>query len=300
MAEVSTTVASAGSRPLLSRRTKALLYKAFIIALILPGALSFLAPFIWMVSTSLKDPRLVFLFPPQIIPDPVRWDNYARVFAKLPLYLYAWNTVQITVFAMIGQVLTASFCAFGFARMRFPARDFWFLVLLSTIMLPSQVTLIPTFVIFRYMGWVNTFLPLIVPYWFGGTAFSVFLLRQFISTVPLELDDAAKIDGCSAFGIYWRIVLPLVKPALAAVAIFAFLQHWNDFFTPVIYINSKDNFTLTLALNFLRGADDSGGFQVFMELLMAAAVMAMIPPVLVFFFAQKYFIQGIVFTGVKG
>ena len=292
--------AASQTRPLLSRRTKELIFKAFIIALMLPGAIAFLAPFIWMISTSLKEPRLVFVFPPQIIPDPVRWDNYARVFARLPLHLYAWNTVQITALAMVGQVLTASFCAFGFARMRFPGRDFWFLVLLSTIMLPGQVTLIPPFIIFRYLGWVDTFKPLIVPYWFGGTAFSIFLLRQFVSTVPLELDDAAKIDGCSFFGIYWRIVLPLIKPALAAVAIFAFLQHWNDFFHPVIYINSKSNWTLSLALNFLRGADDSGGFQVLMELLMAAAVMAMTPPVLVFFFAQKYFIQGIVFTGVKG
>lgn len=284
---------------LLTRRQRELLLQAIVLLLIIPGALAFLAPFVWMVSTSLKDPKFIYLFPPQIIPDPVRWDNYLRALTRLPFHLYFWNTIQITALSMIGQLLTASLCAFGFARLRFPGRDLWFLVLLSTIMLPGQVTLIPTFLIFRYLGWVDTFNPLIVPYWFGGGAFSIFLLRQFISTVPLDLDDAAKIDGCSFFRIYWNIILPLIKPALATVAIFAFLHHWNDFFLPIIYINTKAKWTLSLALNFLRFAD-VGGFYTYIEMLMAATVVVMMPPLLVFFFAQKYFIQGIVFTGVKG
>jgi ABC-type glycerol-3-phosphate transport system permease component len=271
-----------------------------LLLLILPGALLFLAPFLWMLSTSLKDPKFIYLFPPQIIPDPVRWGNYARALTRLPFHLYALNTAQVTALALIGNLLTASLCAFGFARLRFPGRDIWFLVLLSTIMLPGQVTLVPTFLIFKTLGWVDTLLPLWVPYWFGGSAFSIFLLRQFITTIPLELDDAAKIDGCSYLGIYWRIVLPLIKPALATVAIFGFLYHWNDFFHPVIYINSREHWTLALGLNFLRRADDSGGFTTDMEMLMAAAVVVMLPPLLVFFLAQKYFIQGIVFTGVKG
>jgi ABC-type glycerol-3-phosphate transport system permease component len=273
---------------------------ALVLLLILPGALAFLAPFFWMVSTSLKDPKLVYLFPPQIIPDPVRWDNYPSALTRLPFELYLRNTVLITASASLGTLLTASLVAFGFARLRFPGRDVWFLVLLSTIMLPGQVTLVPTFIIFRLLGWVDSFYPLIVPYWFGGTAFSVFLLRQFMSTVPLELDDAAKIDGCSFLGLYWRIVLPLVKPALAAVAIFQFLQHWNDFFLPVIYINSRDNWTLALALNALRRQRDAGSFNTDLEILMAATVVVMIAPLVVFFVAQKYFIQGVVFTGVKG
>jgi ABC-type glycerol-3-phosphate transport system permease component len=282
------------------RRTRELLFKAGVIALIVPGALLFLAPFFWMVSTSLKHGQLVYVFPPQIIPDPVVWSNYPRAMTRLPFHLYALNTLEITGLAMVGQLLTASLCAFGFARMRFPGRDAWFLVLLSTIMLPGQVTLVPTFVIFRMLGWVDTYYPLIVPYWFGGTAFSIFLLRQFIATVPLELDDAAKIDGCSYLGIYWRIILPQITPALAAVGIFSFLQHWNDFFHPVIYLNSRANWTLSLALNFLRRADDGGGFNANLELLMAATLLVMLPPLLLFFVAQKYFIQGIVFTGVKG
>lgn len=298
---VDTTRTLTASRSIrLSRRVKYLLFVTFCIILILPGALLFLAPFLWMISTSLKEAKDVFLFPPEIIPDPVRWDNYTRVLTRLPFHLYAWNTVQITTLALVGQLLTSSLCAFGFARMRFPLRDFWFLVMLSTIMLPGQVTLIPTFIIFRNLGWVDTFLPLIVPYWLGGNAFSIFLLRQFISTLPLELDDAARIDGCGFFGIYWRIILPQLTPALAAVGIFGFLHHWNDFFHPIIYISDREKWTLNLALNFLRRADDGGGFYTDMAMLMAATSVVMLPPLVVFFLAQRYFIQGIVFTGVKG
>jgi ABC-type glycerol-3-phosphate transport system permease component len=292
--------AHAGRSGLLSRAARQRLHTAGVLALIVPGALLFLAPFFWMISTSLKDPHLVYVFPPQIIPDPVLWSNYPRALGMLPFLQYAFNTVEITGLAMAGQLLTASLCAFGFARMRFPGRDVWFLILLSTIMLPGQVTLVPTFVIFRLFGWVDSYYPLIVPYWFGGTAFSIFLLRQFIATVPLELDDAAKIDGCSYLGIYARIVLPQIRPALAAIAIFSFLQHWNDFFQPVIYINSQSKWTLALALNYLRRNADGGGFNANLEILMAATVVVMLPPLLVFFLAQKYFIQGIVFTGVKG
>ncbi len=300
MTDAAARTLAASSGPLVSRRARERLRTALVLSMILPGALLFLAPFFWMISTSLKDPKLVYLFPPQIVPDPVRWDNYPRALTRLPFHLYAWNTVLVTAAASLGTLLTASLTAFGFARLRFPGRDAWFLVLLSTIMLPGQVTLVPTFIIFRWLGWVDTLYPLIVPYWFGGTAFSVFLLRQFMSTVPRELDDAAKIDGCSFLGLYWRIVLPLVKPALAAVAVFQFLQHWNDFFHPVIYINSRDNWTLTLALNALRRQRDGGSFNTDLEILMAATVVVMIAPLVVFFVAQKYFIQGIVFTGVKG
>jgi ABC-type glycerol-3-phosphate transport system permease component len=301
MAQVAQPVAPARHSPLVEHRRRTQRWFTIgILAMIVPGALIFLAPFFWMISTALKDGRLVYVFPPQIIPDPIVLSNFPRALTRLPFHVYFWNTIQITGLAMIGQLLTASLVAFGFARMRFPGRDVWFLVLLSTIMLPGQVTLVPTFVIFRLLGWVDTYYPLIVPYWFGGTAFSVFLLRQFITTVPVELDDAAKIDGCSHLGIYWRVIMPQIKPALATIAIFSFLQHWNDFFHPVIYINSRANWTLSLALNFMRRADDGGGFNANLELLMAATLVVMLPPLLVFFFAQRYFIQGIVFTGVKG
>jgi multiple sugar transport system permease protein len=300
MAQLATTVARPRGGLLTGRAWKALARKTVLLLLVLPGAVLFLAPFVWMLSTSLKEPRYVFLFPPQIIPDPITWGNYQRALTRLPFHLYAWNTVLITVLATLGQLLSGSLVAFGFARLRFPGRDLLFLGMLSTIMLPGQVTLIPTFLIFKGLGWIDTFLPLIVPYWLGGAPFAIFLLRQFISTISLELDDAAKIDGCSFFGIYWRIILPLIAPALAAVSIFSFLYHWNDFFHQVIYLNSRANWTLSLALNFLRQADSAGGFQTDMAMLMAGTLLVMLPPLLVFFLAQKYFIQGIVFTGVKG
>jgi ABC-type glycerol-3-phosphate transport system permease component len=283
------------------KRLRATLVEGGIIALMLPGAVFFMVPFLWMISTSLKEAKYVYLFPPQFIPDPVRWTNYAEALTSAPFHLYAFNTVMIVVLAMVGQLLTASLCAYSFARIRFRGRNVWFIILLSTMMLPGQVTLIPSFLIFRVLGWVDTYYPLIVPFWLGGGAFSIFLLRQFIQTVPVELDDAAKIDGCSFFGIYWRILLPLIKPALGAVAIFSFLHHWNDFFLPVIYINSEDKWTLALALNHMRqysvGATQG---RVRPELVMAVSVVTMVPPILLFFFAQKYFIQGIVFTGLKG
>jgi len=300
MTDLSAHAVESRSGWLAGRRARARLRRVLVMGLIVPGALLFLAPFFWMISTSLKEPKLVYLFPPQIIPDPVRLANYPDALTRLPFHLYFLNTALITATASLGTLVTSSLVAFGFARLRFPGRDALFLLLLSTIMLPGQVTLVPTFIIFRYLGWVDSFYPLIVPYWFGGTAFSIFLLRQFMTTVPLELDDAAKMDGCSFLGVYWRIVMPLVRPALATVAIFQFLQHWNDFFLPVIYINSRGNWTLALALNALRRQRDGGSFNTDLEILMAATVVVMMAPLAVFFLAQKYFIQGIVFTGVKG
>lgn len=282
------------------RRLRSIAFKVFVTLLIIPGAMLFLAPFLWMVSTSLKDPKYVFLFPPQLIPDPVRWDNYARVIDRVPFHLYGWNTVRMTVLCLIGQLLSASMAGYGFSRLRFPGRDVLFLVLLSTIMLPSQVTLVPSFLIFRSLGWIDTFKPLIVPDWLAGSPFTVFLLRQYISTLPIEMDEAAKIEGCGFFGIYWRIILPLIKPALAAVSIFVFLWNWNDIFYPLIYLSSQRNWTLALGLNFLRRTNPIRTDALDMEILMAGSVMVMTPCLLIFFFAQKYFVQGIVFTGVKG
>lgn len=273
-------------------------FKTLIILLIIPGAIMFIAPFIWMISTSLKDPKLVYIFPPQLIPDPIHWDNYARALTRMPFWHYALNTIQITFFCLIGHLFTASTTAYSFARLRFPFRDFLFILLISSIMLPSQVTLIPTFIIFRQLGWIDTFKPLIIPDWLGGVPFTVFLLRQFISTIPFEMDEAAKIEGATFFDIYWLIILPLIKPALAAVAIFVFLWNWNDFFYAVIYINSQDKWTLQLALNALR-RNATGQTFTEMEILMSASIVVMLPCLIIFFSAQRLFIQGIVFTGVK-
>jgi len=288
------------SRPVLTRKVKKTASRCLLTLLALPAGMLFLAPLLWMLSTSLKDPRFVFLYPPQLIPDPVRWDNYYKALTNMPFHLYAWNTIQITVLCLIGHLLTASLVAYGFGRLRFPGRDFLFIVLLSTMMLPTQVTLIPTFVIFRYLGWVDTFMPMIVPDWLGGVPFTVFMLRQFITTVPLDLDDAAKIEGCGYFDIYRYIILPMIKPALAMVAVFVFFWNWNDFYYPVIYINSREKWTLNLALNFMKRLDPYGWAFQYVELIMAASVVVMLPCLLVYFLAQKYFMQGIVFTGVKG
>ena len=290
---------TAARAPRLTRHARETLSKALTLALIIPGAILFLAPFYWMVSTSLKDPRYVFLFPPQIIPDPIQFTSYREVFERVPFWQYGFNTVRMTVLCILGQVITGSMVAYGFARLRFPGRNVLFILLLSTIMLPTQVTLIPSFLIYRYLGWIDTFKPLIVPDWLGGSAFTVFLLRQFISTLPIEMDEAAKIEGCGYFGIYRRIILPLIKPALAAVAVFVFMWNWNDIFYSLIYLNSQKNWTLALGLNFLRRSSPMGPGFLEADLIMAGSVIVMLPCLLVFFFAQKYFIQGIVFTGIK-
>lgn len=266
-----------------------------VYALLTIGAVIMLIPLLWLLSSSLKDSGRIFLFPPQWIPDPWRPENYQVVFEQIPFVRFYINTIVVTLLAMIGQVLAASLVAFGFARLRFPGRDVLFLVLLATIMIPYQVTLIPTFVLFRLLGWLDTYMPLILPYWLGGGAFYVFLLRQFYMRLPLELDDAARIDGASTFGIYRQIILPQAKPALGVMAVFTFLGHWNDFFNPLIYLNTTEKYTLALGINLFRG------YQVTQwHLLMAASVMMTLPCILLYAFAQRYFIQGIVFTGLKG
>ncbi|MHB0877085.1 MAG: carbohydrate ABC transporter permease [Anaerolineae bacterium] len=270
--------------------------RAAIYLIVTGGAVVLLVPLLWLLSSSLKPTGRIFVFPPEWIPNPVEWRNYSRVWEAIPLLLFLRNTLTITFFSVLGTCLSASLVAFGFARVRFPHRDAIFLIVLSTMMIPGQVTLIPTYILFRVLKWIDTFLPLIVPAFFGGGAFNIFLMRQFYMRLPLELDDAARIDGCSSFGIYRRIVLPQSRPVLGVIAIFGFLGHWNDFFGPLIYLNSTNKYTLALGLNLLRtlkyGTTDWG-------VLMAASVMISLPCMFLYFVAQRYFIQGIVFTGLK-
>ncbi|MHB0877262.1 MAG: carbohydrate ABC transporter permease, partial [Anaerolineae bacterium] len=249
----------------------------------------------WLLSSSLKPSGLIFVVPPQWIPNPVAWENYAKVWQMIPFALYIRNTLFMTVMCIIGASASAAIVAFGFARLRFPGRDLLFLVLLSTIMIPEQVTLIPQYVLFRMLGWLDTYYPLIVPAFFGGGAFNIFLLRQYYMRLPLELDDAARIDGCSSFGIFRRILLPQSRPALGVIAIFLFMGNWNGFFLPLIYLNSPDKYTLALGLNLFRGTQYTAW-----NLLMAASTMTALPCIVLYFIAQRYFIQGIVFTGIKG
>jgi ABC-type glycerol-3-phosphate transport system permease component len=253
------------------------------------------APLIWLISTSLKEPSDIFVVPPQWIPDPVRWQNYPEALTAQPFTRFFLNTLTITFFATLGTVLTASMAAYAFARLRFPLRGFWFAVVISTLMLPSIVTLIPTFILFRWLRWIDTFYPLIVPYWFGGGAFNIFLLRQFFMTIPLELDEAARIDGASNYRIYWQIILPLAKPALATVVIFGIIAHWNEFVLPLIYLHSTEKWTMAIGL---QGFSDLYSTQ--WHWLMAASTVMVLPLVILFFSAQRYYLEGIQMSGIAG
>ncbi len=272
--------------------------RTLLYALVISGAVVVSVPFFWQISTSLKDIKEVFQFPPKWIPSTLHWENYPNGWKAMPFTLYLRNSLYLTFACVVGRVASSSLIAYAFARLRAPGRDFLFVVLLSGIMIPAQVTMIPMYMFFRKLGWVNTFKPLIVPQYFGGGAANIFLLRQFYLTIPLELDDAARIDGASNFGIYWRIMLPLARPALAAVAIFAFMFHWQDFMGPLIYL-SAEKYTLALGLRYFMEAAGSGGLVMWNQ-LMAVSTLIMMPSLIIFFVAQRIFIQGIVITGVKG
>lgn len=268
---------------------------AIYVALILGGVIV-AAPFVWTLSTSLKTPQEVSSFPPNLIPNPIAWSNYPEALSSQPFGRWFLNTVLVVAVSTFATVMSCSVVAYSFARLRWPGRNILFLVLLATMMLPDQVTLIPTFIIFRQLGWVNTFAPLVIPAFFARNAFYVFLLRQFFMTIPLELDDAARLDGAGHFGIYWHIILPLSKPALAVTALMFAQFKWKEFLAPLIYLNNSDMYTVAIGLRTFINAEYGTEWQ----LAMAANIVFMVPLILVFFFAQKYFIQGVVITGVKG
>jgi multiple sugar transport system permease protein len=271
------------------------LWRWLTVALLIIMAAVMLMPFVWLVTSSLKSQLQIFQYPPQWIPDPIRWENYVEALTFKPFGLYLRNTLVIAILNVIAVVGTSSLCAYGFARIRFWGRNFWFGIVMATLFLPYAITIVPNFIIFSRLGWVDTILPLTVPYFFGGGAFNIFLLRQFFRTIPEELADAARIDGCTEFGIYWRIMLPLAKPALITVGIFTFLAAWNDLLGPVIYLRSPQNFTVAVGLASFRSTMD-----VSWDLQLAASTAMIIPIILLFFFAQRYFIKGIVMTGLKG
>ncbi|MCL5998189.1 MAG: carbohydrate ABC transporter permease [Chloroflexi bacterium] len=261
---------------------------------LLVGSFFFVAPLIFLVSTSLKASRQIAKFPPDLIPDPFIWANYSDVFIYAPFGTYLLNTIFIIIPTVFGAAITSSLAAYAFARLRAPGKNAIFMVLLSTMMLPGVVTLIPTYILYAKLGWVGSFKPLIVPVLFGN-AFYIFLMRQFFTSLPRELEDAALIDGCNYLQIFWRIILPLAKPVMATVTIFAFMGAWNDYFGPLIYLAEKSQYTLSLGLQvFVQQHSTEWG------LLMAASTMMVTPIILLFFFAQKQFVQGIMLTGMKG
>jgi len=277
--------------------------RLFAHSLLIAVCIAALMPFVWMLSTSLKTLEATTAFPPTFWPHPIQWHNYLDVFHQEHANFLLWtrNTLVIAVLGVAGTTLSSAIAAYGFARLRFRGRNALFVLMLSTMMIPFPVTMVPLFTLFRWLGdhtgiaWLGTFKPLWVPLWFGS-AFNIFLLRQFFMTIPTELSESARIDGCSEFGIFWRIILPLARPALAVVALFAFLAIWNDFLGPLVYLQRPEQFTLTLGLQNFQS--QSGGTS--WHLLMAASVLVILPAILLFFLAQKSFIEGIATTGLKG
>jgi multiple sugar transport system permease protein len=280
------------------RSNHRLVGRVLLYLVLIAGSLSFLFPFFYLLNMSVSSPAEFAKFPPDLIPSPITVANYWEGWvAYYPFTNLLENTILITLLAVIGQLLSCIPVAYGFARLRFPGRNFWFVVLLATMMLPSQVTLIPQYYIFAKLQWVNTFKPLIVPAYFGS-AFYIFLLRQFFMTMPRELDDAARIDGCGYLRTLVQVLLPLCKPAVVAVAVFSFVGNWSDFFAPLIYLDSPTKYTMVLGSTMV--ATSFTHSFVNMGYAMAVVTLTVVPVLFVYFWAQRYFIEGIALTGVRG
>jgi len=286
--------------PVSPQRAMQTVGRALNYVIILALCVLFGFPLFWTAMSSLKTIPEMFAFPPILIPATPQWANYWTVLnIDYPVGRWFVNSVLIVVLTTFGTLITASLVAYSFARFDYRGRDVLFMITLSTMMLPAQVTLIPQFVLFYKLGWVNTHLPLWVPHWFGGGAFAIFLMRQFFLTLPRDLDEAALIDGAGYFRIFWSILLPLCKPVLATLAIITIIASWSDFLGPLIYLNTPEKFTVSVGLQFFNAVPEVGG-EPMQHLLMAACVMSMVPIILMFFFGQRFFVQGIVMSGIKG
>ena len=277
-----------------AKRIRGFVRSILIHASLIPAALIFTLPFMWMLSTSLKPDVQFYAFPPVLIPSPLQWSNYPDAVTYITFFLYLRNTLTIAILATIGVLISSSLVSYSLARIPWPGRNILFILTIATLMLPFQVTMIPLFIVFKNLGWVNSWYPLIVPHWFGGALY-IFLLRQFFMTIPMELSEAARIDGASELRIYSRIILPLSKPALATVAIFEFIARWRDYIGPLIYLSDQKQYTLSLGIYEYRSQ-----YGAEWGLLMAASVLITMPIILLFFFLQKIFVQGIALTGIKG
>jgi len=294
MTEIARTDFHVGTRHKVKDRLLHIIGRVLTYGVLAFGAFLFAVPFLWMLSTSLKAKNLVSEVPIVWIPPELVWENYVTPWQFMPYAIWYRNTIVLTASNVIGILIATSLVAFGFARIKFWGRDVHFLILLATMMLPGQVTLIPTYLFWSRLKAINTFWPLMIPQWLTA-GYDVFLLRQFFATIPKEMDDAARIDGCGWFGIYWRIVLPMSKPALGVLAITNFTWNWNNFFEPLIYLNSTEKFTVALGLTLFQGR-----FHREIPGLMAMTLVSMIPVLITFYISQRYFIQGIVISGIKG
>ncbi len=270
-------------------------FKILAHIILIAGSIMFLMPFIYVVSTSLKTAGDVYTFPPEFIPDPIAWENYPDALTAMPFDVFFLNTILLAVGRIIGLTLSCSLAGFAFAKLRWRGRNTIFFIVLLTLMIPTEVTLIPRYILFAKLGWIDSFAPLLVPGFFAENAFFVFLFRQFFMTMGQDLIDAARIDGCSFIGLFRRIIVPNAKPVFAVVAIYIIQNNWNSFLLPMIYLTDRAKYTLALGLRLFNEQYYSQT-----HLLMAASVFVVVPIVVLFFFMQRYFIQGVVFTGSKG
>jgi multiple sugar transport system permease protein len=268
----------------------------YVVAIVL-GFL-FMLPFAWTIASSLKQPREMFIFPPTFFPEKFQLENYITIFTDFPFDRWYANSLIVVVLNTAGVLVTASLVAYGFARFNFRFRNVLFILVLATMMMPPQITLIPRFILYDKLGWLNTLLPLWVPAWFGGTPFAIFLMRQFMMTLPKDLDEAAILDGASYFRVFWEVLVPLCKPALATLAIINFIAVWNEFLDPVIFLSSVNKFTVAVGLWYFQAQPMSSTPTA--HLLLAASVTTVIPPVILFFIFQRYFVRGVALTGLKG
>ena len=269
-------------------------------AVLTVAGLIFAFPLYWTISSSLQTWMELRSYKPHLLPAVPQWHNYAKVFQTVPYARWLLNSFIIIGISLPGAMISATLAAYAFSRFRFPGRDVWFIIMLGTMMLPSQVLLIPQYLFYHRLGWINTYYPLTIPSWLGGGAFNIFLLRQFLMSIPREMDEAAIIDGAGSFRILWQVLVPLMKPALTTAIILGFLGRWNEFFQPFIYLNDKERFTAAVGLQFFKVAEmvDAAG-EPRDHLLMAASAIMSIPAVIVFAGAQRYFVQGVVMTGLK-
>lgn len=277
-------------------RIGSLLYRLLIYSLLIGLSLLFLFPFFWMILSALKPEYQIYMWPPKWIPDPVQWSNFKDVFTHpyLPFATFVKNTMILEVGMISGRLLSCTLVAYGFARLNAPGKDILFGIVLATLMIPNAVLLIPRFILYSELGWINTFKPLIVPAWFGE-AYAIFLMRQFFRTIPKELEESAVVDGANTLQIIFRIIVPLSLPVLTVIAILSFKDIWNDFMGPLLYLNEQSKLTVSVGLAYLNGQFDTQ-----MNLLMAASVTLMMPTLILFFIAQRAFVQGITMTGLKG
>lgn len=277
------------------------LSRALLYVIVIAASVVFMFPFVWTILSSLKTPWELRTFPPTWLPETPRLYNYVEVFERVPWGTWMWNSTIVAGLSTIGSVLSASIVAYSFARFRYPGRNLLFMITLSTMMLPVEVTLIPLYLMFSKIGWMDTYKPLIVPSFFGGGAFLIFLLRQFFLTIPLDLDEAARLDGASYMRIFWQILMPLSVPAVATAAVLTFMGQWNAFMHPFIFLNTKAKYTVAVGIRYFQAvAGSSEVMEPTEHLLMAATIMMTAPIIIMFFLAQRYLVQGIVMSGIKG